>query len=310
MSEGRTDWRQISRGLMLIGLACFLLLNTQGQLRWSFWLEALTFWPVLLVGLGLRLLFERSAAPWAILVSPLLILGTLGYVAHRGAPQPVRDWSPVRAERPEGSNRWALEGRLALAHLELEAKPLSPDQLVEGRASSGTGSELYVTERGERARVHLRNWKHHFLPRHRHWFDLGVARDLPLEVDLELVLTQGGLDLAGTRLEDLRVEGAFNALSLHLGEPGPEQEEIALKLAGAFNRLEIYVPATTPVRLRVDGPNFVDGRPDADDLSGPGYRLRVDGAFNRVKILPAPDSLPAEVEGPDEALGAWSDTSG
>lgn len=313
MSERRTDWRQVSRGLMLIGVACFLLLNTQGYLRWSFWLEALTFWPVLLVGLGLRLLFERSSVPWAILVSPLLMLGTLGYVAHLGAPQPVRDWSPVRAERPEGSRRWALEGQLALANLELEGKPLSPDQLVEGRASSGRGSDLYVTERGAGARVHLRNWKRHrpafLFPRYRHWFDLGVARDLPLEVDLELVLTTGSLDVADTQLGDLRVKGAFNALSLHLGELGPEQEEIALRLAGAFNRLEVYVPATTPLKLRVEGPNFVDGRPDAGDLSGPGYRLRVDGAFNRVKILPAPATLPAEVEEPDVAPAAWSDSS-
>ncbi len=313
MSEKPTDWRQISRGLMLIGVACFLLLNTQGHLRWSFWLEALTFWPVLLVGLGLRLLFERSSAPWAILLSPLLMLGTLGYVAQLGVPQPDRDWSPVSAERPEGSRRWALDGRLALANLQIEAKPLSPDLLVEGRATSGRATELYVTERGEGARVHLRNWKHHrptfFLPRRRHWFDLGVARDLPVELDLELILTQGDLDLADTHVADLRVEGAFNALRLHLGEPGPEQEEIALKLAGAFNRLEVYVPATTPVKLRVDGPNFVDGQPDLDDLSGPGYRLRIDGAFNRVKILPTPDTLPAEAEEPDDAVSAWSDTS-
>ena len=55
-------WWRVAQGLQLAGFGVFLLLTTQGLLRWSFWAEAASFWPVLLVGAGLRLVFERSRA--------------------------------------------------------------------------------------------------------------------------------------------------------------------------------------------------------------------------------------------------------
>ena len=49
----------------LIGFGVFLMLTTLGVLPWSFWLDVARLWPVLLIGMGLRLIFERSAMRWA-----------------------------------------------------------------------------------------------------------------------------------------------------------------------------------------------------------------------------------------------------
>ena len=117
MSESRIAWRRISRGLCFIGFGVFFFLSTQGMLHRGFWMDALAFWPVLLIALGLRLMFERSKAPWAILLSPLLLMGTLSYVAWRGAEPLSTDWKTVQAVRDADVEAWSLEARMALADL-------------------------------------------------------------------------------------------------------------------------------------------------------------------------------------------------
>ena len=76
MSDPRRAWRRISRGLIMAGLGVFLLLNTTGVVPWSFWLLLLPLWPVCLIAIGLRLVFERSRFAAGVLLSPLLLLGT------------------------------------------------------------------------------------------------------------------------------------------------------------------------------------------------------------------------------------------
>ena len=94
MSSAPIAWRRVARGLNVIGVGVFLLLSTQGLLHPGFWLDAVAFWPVLLIALGLRLMFERSRAPWAVLLSPLLVVGTLSYVAWGPADPVATDWEP------------------------------------------------------------------------------------------------------------------------------------------------------------------------------------------------------------------------
>jgi hypothetical protein len=58
-----------------------------------------------------------------------------------------------------------------------------------------------------------------------------------------------------------------------------------VNLEGAFNQLELVVPADTPVRVSSDDfIDVVDRRPNGRALKGPAYRVHSDGAFNRVVI--------------------------
>jgi hypothetical protein len=272
-----------------MGLGFFLLLNTQGRLPWSFWWDALAFWPVLLVALGLRLVFDRSKTPWAVLISPVLVLGTLSYLAVEGPPERRHEWHPVHAVSSTDVDRWALEGRLAAADLDIEGRPLAAGVLVEGEATEPDFERLGVKERDKGARVRLDRWQGHgpviLFPRRPHAFRLGVRQELPLELDFECAFVGGTLDMARIPVEDFRMEGAFNSLTLRLGGLDPDEDgEVRLRLSGAFNHLEIRVPPDTPVRMRSDGPNIVETPPGARSLEGPGYAIRVDGAFNRVVV--------------------------
>lgn len=294
MSGDGINWKRVSGGLYLVGFGTFLLLTTHGDRPWSFWIDALAFWPVMLVAIGLRLIFERSRTPWAILLSPVLVLGTLTYVAWRGPVAWTEDWAPLRAERPAGAARWTFKGNLALAEIDLSAAPLSRGLLVDGRTAPGGVAEIRVRtglrvrpgERAAPARVRLRSSGHdwpgsvfHSRPRH---YDLKLARDLPLDLDLGLAFARGRFDLAPAPVSGFDLDGAFNDLTLRLGPP---KAEVRLDLRGAFNQVRVEVPGSTPVRASTSGLlNFVEGRPGAGSVEGPGYRLNLDGAFNRVVV--------------------------
>lgn len=285
MSRGGIAWRRLSLGLNLVGFGVFLTLTTQGALPWAFWIEASRFWPVLLVALGLRVVFERTAFPWAVVLSPLLIHGTLALVALQPAPTLSEHWREVRAQREQDMARWTLDAELALARLDVSARNLPEDVLVRGRVAARDGhGELSVRERSAGPRVSLRHrgaGAHRWSRDERRW-DLEVTRDLPLRVDLECALVHGRLDLTGAPLERLDVQGAFSDVEIALDTP---DEDVPLDLDGAFNGYRLLVPPHVPVRVRADGALLdVAGRRDASRLEGPGYDVWLSGFASTLEV--------------------------
>ncbi|MFQ5671013.1 MAG: LiaI-LiaF-like domain-containing protein [Acidobacteriota bacterium] len=284
MNRPGTPWRRAARGLLLIGLGVFLLGNTMGLLDWSFWMDLAGFWPVALVALGLRVVFERSRAPWGVLLSPLLILGTMVWVALGGPPCASGRLVAVRAERPAGITRWALDGGLAYARLDLAAHTLAPDLLVQGGATTGSGRPAIRSSRGSgSARVSFtgtdRRWRLGSVRWQPDRWRLEVAQDLPLSVNLDLALLKGEMDLAAVPVTSLSLDAAFTDLVIRLGEP---EREVFLTLDSAFSRYELVVPENVPVRVASSGlMGWTSGERGG---TAPGYRVRLDGAFNRLLV--------------------------
>ena len=287
MSESRIVWRRVSRGLWFIGFGVFLLLSTQGQLHPGFWLDALVLWPVCIIAFGIRLMFERSRTPWVVLLSPLIIIGTLSYVAWVGPGPRSDDWKTVRADRDPQVETWSLEARMAGVELDLRAGSLARGALLQGRTAPPNRGSVGVSDRGASARVNLRSghWRPgrgHLLPGRRQRWDVEVTDDLPKTLRLQTAFTKGELALDAVEVTRVELEGAFNDFTLRLGAPCTDTR---IELEGAFNDLELVIPEDTPVRVTTDGfINLVDRRATDRALSGPTYRLRSDGAFNRIII--------------------------
>ena len=287
MSGSRIAWRRVSRGLSLIGFGVFLLLSTQGQLRPGFWLDLWTYWPVLLVALGLRLMFEHSRAPWGVLLSPFLLVGTLSYVAWGAADTVRTDWETVQAARDPRIETWSLEAELALSDLDLRAGSPARGVLLQGRTSPSDLGRVRVSHRGDSSGVHLRggHWGSggvHILNGKRHLWDVEMSDDLPMSLRVASAFLEGELSLGTIEVTRVDLEGAFNDITLRLGAP---RTDIRLDLEGAFNHLELLVPEDTPVRVTTDGfINLVDRRPGGQPAGGPAYRVHSEGAFNRVVI--------------------------
>jgi hypothetical protein len=280
----------VTRGLYFIGFGTFLFLNTQGIVPWSFWREALAYWPVGLVALGLRLMFERSRTPALVILGPMLVLGTLTWVALQSPGEWNKRWEAFEAARPvmdEGEiDRWTFATSTAMANLTVTARDLDGDRLAEGRVSPAGRRVMRVTTHGGEARVRLRKpsgtWKIGLLPGQLNRFEIDLTRDLPLRLDLDLLLTDGRIDLARAPVSRIALDGALNDLTLRLGAP---ESNVRIKLNGTFNHIVLEVPPGTPVTTDTDGfLNAVDGRPGAGSLRGPGYHFDVDGAFNHLEV--------------------------
>ena len=291
MTDGGVGWVRAAKGVYLLGVGTFLLLCAQDVLPWSFWRDAIAFWPVLLVAAGIRLIFERTRLAWLVLLGPALVLGTLMYVAGRGpaAPWGPADWEDLRTERPAGAGRWTLQGRLALTTLDIAARPLPRAILLQGKVAPSGRTSLRLTAEGDAGRVRItdgrRPWRIFFpSPAGRRACELRLSQALPLALDLDLALTEGTIDVASAPVSGVVLDGALNDLTLRLGAPrGPD--DVGLRLEGAFNDIELIVPSETPVRLDSDGfANLVDGREGTEPLRGPAYRVRVHGAFNRLVV--------------------------
>ena len=288
VSEARSSWQRAGRGLLVIGIGTFLLLNTTGLLPWAFWLEILAYWPVVLVAIGLRLVFERSRAPALVLLSPLVVLGVMTWVAVAGPGLHLASGRRVvlAAERPEGLDRWRLNGSLGYGELHLDASRDASGRLVSGEAVAvRTGSPLRVSSWEDEARVRFGEREHRRLvvfgiptARWSRW-DMNIAGDLPVDVDLDLALAEGDLDLRDIRVRSLAVEGAFIDADMKLDRP---EEDVRIVLEGAFNRFSIQAPRGVPVRISTDG--FLNFSDRAISGEGPGYRVSVEGAFNSLNV--------------------------
>jgi len=66
----KVDWKRASDGIGLCVWAFFLLLTTTGVLPWAFWMDAISLWPLLILSAGIQITFEKTRAPWLVLLGP------------------------------------------------------------------------------------------------------------------------------------------------------------------------------------------------------------------------------------------------
>ena len=308
-ATGRTkpgaDWARAAEGIQLAGFAVFLLLNTTGSLPWSFWLDAISLWPVLIMSAGVKIAFERSRAPWLLLLGPVLVLGSLAWLASGNRPAaPAGPWEAAVVNRPEGTDRVDVEAALAGARLRLvSATDLPAGRLVDGR-SVGRSERTRLdsgTENGV-AQLRLGGGRHGvvFLPRPRERWELRLPADLPLTLRIRGAGVGGELDLTAGPLVSVQAEGVFIGVDARLPAP---REETRIRMNGVFNSLNLSVPEGTPVRVHGPGLPFnaVDrGVPGTEGR--PGYDVQVQGIFSAVEVRidrsispepPAPRVAPA-----------------
>ena len=290
------DWARAAEGVQLAGIAVFLLLNTMGYLPWSFWLDAIALWPLLIMSAGIRIAFEKTRPRWLVLAGPLLILGGLAWLASGARPEaPAGPMEPQVADRPEGVERVDLEAKLAGARLRVTAvTQMPPGRLVDGGSiASHDNARLEVDTEGTLARVRLQGEKNRvvFLPRSRERWDLRLPAELPLRLRIAGAGVGGDLDFTAGTFEGLQTEGVFIGVDARL--PAPRQET-EIRMNGVFNSLSLVVPDGIRVRVHGAGLPFNAVDRGVRGLEGrPGYDVRVQGIFSAVEVR-TDRAIPAE----------------
>jgi hypothetical protein len=282
------NWPKAAEGIQLAGFAVFLLLNTTGVLPWSFWLDAIALWPLLVMSAGIKIAFERSRARWLVLLGPVIILGGLSWLASGHRPEPPSGpWETDTLARPEGTQRAEVDIGLAGARVRLVAHDDMPeDRLVESRShGKGDDGHLEVNADGATAKVRLGGGKKNrvvFLPRPRESWELGVPTRLSLSLHVSGAGVGGLFDLTAIPLEGLVTEGVFIGVEARLPAPRTDTE---IRMSGVFNSLNLSVPDGTPVRVHGPGLPFnaVD-RGVRGSEGRPGYDVSVQGVFSAVEV--------------------------
>ncbi len=293
----RTDWGRVADGVGLAGLGVFLLLATMRGLPDGFWMDAVSFWPVLLVSAGLRIVFEKTSLAAGMVLGPLLVLATLFWLAwgDRPAAPPPGEWHALSAEQPEGAEHVRIHGKLSGVRLDVASRALRPGLLAEGQAASRESTpRLAIDEGDDRATVRLKGRRGGFMMvgTRREVWELGVSDALPLEVDVDGAFVRADIDLRRGWVRYAEVSGAFNSAIVRL--PPPSQP-VKIRFKGAFSTFDVKVPEGTPVRYHGPGFPIVWGdRGLAQDGIGedtPGYEVILEGAFSVVNIEegPAPE---------------------
>jgi len=296
----KANWPRAAEGIQLAGFAVFLLLNTTGYLPWSFWIDAIALWPLLVMSAGIRIAFEKSGAPWLVLLGPAVILGGLVWIATGAHPMESEPgpWTPQSAARGEAARSLRLDAHVAASQLDVESRALAGGVLADGRATGRSDRSRLETEtNGDEARLRLVGGSKTgvvFVPGRKERWELAVPSDLPVRLDVEGAGVRGRLDFSAGHVAGGEIRGVFLAFDLRLPRP---EAPVTLRLNGVFNALKLTVPAGTPVRVHGPGLplNAVD-RETAGKADAPGYDVKLEGVFSAVTVHTAP--LPAAAESP------------
>ena len=237
---------------------------------------------------GIKIAFEKSRAPWLLLLGPALVLGSLAWLASGNRPQaPAGPWEEAVVARPEGTRSVDLEASLVGSRLRFtSATDVPPDRLVDGR-SLGRSEKTRLDVRTENgvAEVRLDGGKRRvvFLPRARERWELRLPAELPLDLRIRGAGVGGDLDLTAGSKVGFRTEGVFIGVAARLPAP---REETEIRMNGVFNSLTLSVPEGTPVRVHGPGLPFNAVDRGVRGAEGrPGYDVRMQGVFSAVDVI-------------------------
>ena len=258
--------------VILIGLGVVFLLNNMGVLAWSVWEVIFRLWPILLVALGLEIILSRLSA-WGSLLALVLTVAILAGALSLLGPD-IGTGQVVAGEEIRQALGEATQARVVIepgvGSLHIKALPESAN-LIEGVVSVGRGQRVRrdFAVVGKTATFTLQSEGITFGPfigwdDQRGW-ELGLAPEVPLELEISLGVGLTDIDLTGLTVSELKVNMGLGRTTVIL----PDEGRFYAKIEGAIGETIIVIPAGMAARIRVDTGLAVSDLPA-------GYRQRGD----------------------------------
>ncbi|MGI6632657.1 MAG: LiaI-LiaF-like domain-containing protein [Bacillota bacterium] len=264
---------RLVNGLVLVVVGALLLMNTSGYLPWSIWDAAVSYWPVLLIGLGLQIALPRREIPMlALAVVVVLILGAMNpYGGWRNSwirwdgiqfNWPGRNWRPM-----DHTKEWVVPLNPSVSRIDLELK--APSLELEARGNPGLNEKspamaLWADISWDRTEPHVsyserdnelkalidapdqnnsndgkQNWE----------IDLNPSLSTSLRVSAGVANVD--LNCASVFLQDVDIKAGVADLDLTLGLTG---KDTRVKVAGGAASVAIEVPQSAGLRVSISSP--------------------------------------------------------
>lgn len=226
------------------------------------------FWPVLLIIAGIGLLFRRlwwpvNALIWAAVAVLVLWLltGGAGFLPQRAAAQFKHETLTTDVGSAKSA---AVRLDLSIYATTIQALENNTD-LVVADVYSNNGMLLDASG-GERKNIQLRGnfqpGNFIFNPRIDEWvesasrrWEIELTKSIPLDLFVDVGTGSTKMDLAGIKLEKLRVEGGTGSMDIDLSksQASTSQASLPVSIDVGTGSLDLILPNSAPVEVNYQG---------------------------------------------------------
>jgi hypothetical protein len=247
----RRTYKGITTGVVLICAGSVLLLNTSGQLAWGVWFDLLSWWPVLLIAWGLRLIFQNTPLHAVGLLGPALIVTTTILVASSYSGHASTGWTDlsnadataIDCPPPPAGESATLRLQYAAGSVHVASEPstapgikgsLRYDGPVPRRSCSSSG-DLRLSRRGDWDDFNI------LVPFGRTYsaWETKLASSAPVDLHIQAAAAQIDADLRAFTLDHVEVSSAASQITLKLPPP---TRRTGVTIEGAAMTVAITLP--------------------------------------------------------------------
>lgn len=256
-TQGRR--RSIAFPLLVVASGAYLLAFNLGVVDVGPWGVLATWWPVILVAIGLDLLLGRVRG-WAAVVFTVAVLAVVAAVAGIASLVPSLTTGDVGSHAvavPVGpADAAVVDLRLEQGSGTIGPLPVGASDLLAGRTRVFEGSELRtrVRDSGTTRRLTVSSW--HRGPTvvipgasgPQRW-QLGLARALPTELRVEARAADLDLSLSGLTIPRMEADIVASSVTLAL----PDQAgDCTVRVEATLSHLVLRIPDGVAARVRLD----------------------------------------------------------
>ncbi len=250
---------KLRTGMFFILTGTILLLNSTGHLAWSYWVDLLWLWPMLLIALGVEKLFTATRAKALGYLSTLILIGTVlwAWNSHARGPdfdEPAFDFDADFSQSyPLDTTHTNLTVDIDFAAGELRVNSTN-EHLLDGQFYSRRGRpRVSFNEHRHRAVVRVRPPHQEtirlFSPTPNNRWKMAVTDKLPVRLNIDCDAGRMDLDLTEIAVDRLDLECGASEIDIIFG--GKSRDIDAYLDCGA-SHLDIKIPHGAGLRVRRD----------------------------------------------------------
>ena len=252
MTPSRLRW-----GLLFITVGVMFLLNNTDQLDWDYWLELLSWWPLLLIAIGIEKIFLKTKLQAISYLAPIILVAGMVYVAFDTGGREYRrgfftsySWSTGGDQAIEkidavidhgGADLYVSRTGFDLASARFDRFSRKPDIDF---SKSGSVAKLEIARRGRiysgvvfGNRRHGRDWR------------LSFSDEVPLELKCIGDESEVTLNLESVPLEALLLENDDGDIYLKIGD---RVALVNVEIAGYDADFRLKVPDGCGIKVQGD----------------------------------------------------------
>ena len=238
-------------GLVVVFIGIFYLSKNYGWLPEDLNVEILRLWPVLIITAGLSLLDSRGflskTTSFVIFLIVITVTSFIIFYGFKNSPEPVFKETPFKIEIGEKTNYADIAIMSGVGKVDISG---ISGPLAEGNLRSDiSGLKIENDASGERQKLSLETAKEgniRSLGQTRNDLAVKLSKDLPMDISLNLGVSESRLDLREIQVNNLSIDVGITNLQLMLGD---KAENLKVSLKSGLSTIKISLPDSVGAKV-------------------------------------------------------------